>query len=89
MHQFGLNSTVGLTGGYMRTAGLSNNGVTNSKFGEGQFTQQIGRRLIVFASYSGTDQTSTSNLPTNALGQLLQTVSFGVGYSPRETHIRQ
>jgi hypothetical protein len=88
-HQFGLNTTVGLTGGYMRTAGLTNNGVTNSKFGGGQFTRQIGRRLIVFASYSGIDQTSTSILPINALGQLLQTVSFGVGYSPRETHIRQ
>lgn len=87
-HQFGLNTTVGLTGGYMRTAGLSNNGITYSKFGGAQLTRQIGRRLIVFASYSGINQTSTSNLPTNALGQLLQVVSFGVGYSPRETHIR-
>jgi hypothetical protein len=88
-HQFGLNATIGLTGGYVRIAGLTNNGVTNSKFGGAQFTRQIGRSLIVFANYTGIDQTSTSNLPTNALGQLLQVVGFGVGYSPRETHIRQ
>jgi hypothetical protein len=87
--QFGLNSTIGLTGGFARTEGLNNNGVTNSKFGGAQFTRQIGRSLIVFANYTGIDQTSTSNLPTNALGQLLQVVGFGVGYSPRETHIRQ
>lgn len=87
--QFGLNSTLGLTGGYSRTAGLTNNGVTNSKFGEAQFTRQIGRRLIVFANYTGIDQTSTSNLPTNALGQLLQVIGFGVGYSPRQTNRRQ
>jgi hypothetical protein len=88
-HQFGLNTTVGLTGGYMRTAGLTNNGVTNNTFGGAQFTRQLGRKFIVFASYTGTDQTSTSNLPTNALGQLLQVVSFGVGYSPRQINRRQ
>jgi hypothetical protein len=88
-HRFGMNATIGLTGGYERTAGLTNNGVTNSKFGEAQFTRQIGRGLNVFANYTGTDQTSTSNLPTNALGQLLQVIGFGIGYSPREKHIRR
>ncbi len=88
-HQFGLNTIVGLTGGYMRTAGLTNNGVTNNKFGGAQFTRQMGRGLNVFANYTGIDQTSTSNLPTNALGQLLQVIGFGIGYSPREKHIRR
>jgi hypothetical protein len=88
-HQFGINSTLGMTGGYERTSGLSQNGVTNSRFGGAQFTRQIGRKFVVFASYTGIDQTSTSNLPTNALGQLLQVIGFGIGYSPRETHIRQ
>lgn len=87
--QFGLNLTIGLTGGYNRTAGLSNNGTTDATFGGAQGTWRIGQNFIVFANYTGTDQSSTSALPTNALSQLLQTVGFGIGYSPRLKHVRQ
>jgi len=100
LHEFGTNLTIGLTGGYLRTAGLSNNGltttaglntggVTDSTFGGAQATWRFGRNIIVFANYTGTDQWSTSALPANAINQLLQVVGFGVGYSPRDTHLRQ
>ena len=88
-HEFGTNLTVGLTGGYQRTAGLNNNGVTGNKYGGAQATRRFGRNLIVFASYTGTDQSTTSILPTNALSQLLQVIGFGIGYSPRDAHLRQ
>ena len=87
--EFGRNLTMGLTAGYNRTSGLNNNGVTIAKYGGAQATWRLGRKMIVFANYTGTDQTSSSTLPTNALGQLLQVISFGVGYSPRQTIQRQ
>jgi hypothetical protein len=87
--EFGRNLTMGLTAGYVRTLGLNNNGVTIAKYGGAQATWRLGRNMIVFANYTGTDQTSSSTLPTNALGQLVQVIGFGIGYSPREKHIRQ
>ena len=57
---------------YQRTAGLNNNGTTDAKFGAAQATWRIGGNIIVFANYTGTDQWSTSPLPTNALNQLMQ-----------------
>jgi hypothetical protein len=87
--EFGRNLTMGLTAGYVRTLGLNNNGVTIAKYGGAQATWRLGRNVIVFANYTGTDQTSSSTLPTNALGQLVQVIGFGIGYSPREKHIRQ
>jgi hypothetical protein len=87
--EFGKNLTIGLTGGYQRTAGLNNNGVTSANYGGAEATWRIGRDIIVFANYTGTDQWSTSTLPANALNQLMQVVGFGIGYSPRETHFKQ
>ena len=88
-HDFGVNWSVGMSSGYERTSGLNNNGVTNAIFGGTQATWRVGRNLIVFANYSGTNQSSTVALPTNALNQLLQVVGFGFGYSPRVAHLRQ
>ena len=81
--QFGMNMTVDLTGGYQRTAGLNDSATISGKFGGAEATWRLGRNVIVFANYTGTDQSSTSTLPTNALGALMQTLGFGVGYSPR------
>lgn len=87
--QFGLNLTIGLTGGYERTAGLNSNGATQGIFGGMQGVWRVGRDIIVFANYTGTDQMSTSSLPTNALNQVLQTIGFGIGFSPRAKLFRQ
>jgi hypothetical protein len=87
--QLGINWNVGLTMGYSRTSGLDNNGSTNATFGGAQATWHASRNLIVFASYTGTNQSSSSALPTNALNQLWQVIGFGFGYSPRVAHLRQ
>ncbi len=97
---FGPNLVLGFTVGYQRTSGLNGSstnpvpalnttGVTDATFGGAQGTWRIGENFIVFANYTGTDQWSTSSLPTSALSQFQQILGFGVGYSPRVGHIRQ
>jgi len=88
-HQYGLNWTIGLTGGFQRTAGLNNNGVTDAVFGAAEGTWRIARNMIVFANYTADDQWSTSTLPTNSLNLLLNTIGFGIGYSPLPRRVRQ
>jgi hypothetical protein len=86
--EFGRNLNVGVEGSYRRTAGLLNNGVTNSKYGGAQARRRIGRYFSVYANYTAMDQSSSSALPSNALSQLIHVVGFGIEYSPRETHLR-
>jgi hypothetical protein len=85
----GTNVMIGLTGGYDHTAGMINNGATNTVIGGSQAIWQISRNIIAFVNYTGASQTTTSVLPSNAVNQVLQTVSFGVGFSPRITHLKQ
>jgi hypothetical protein len=89
MRKFGTKMTFELTGGYQRTSGLIQNGTTSGKYGAVQFSRQITRDLSAFASYSGTSQTTSSTLPTNALSGLMQVISFGIAYSPREIEFRR
>jgi len=86
--EFGRDLTVGVTANYMRTAGLENGGVTNAKYFGTQATRRVGRYISVFGNYTAIMQSSSSALNANALSGLLQVVSFGIGYSPRETHLR-
>lgn len=86
--EFDKNLTVGFTGSYLRTAGLNGNGVTNGKYGGVQASRRLGRYMSVFANYTAMDQSSSSTLFTNALNGLTQVIGFGIGYSPRETHLR-
>jgi hypothetical protein len=85
---FGKNLTIGLDGSYARMTGLQNNYATNARFGGAQVTKRLGRYFTAFASYTAEDQSSSSPLPANALSQLVQVVGFGIGYSPRETHLK-
>jgi hypothetical protein len=87
--EFGRNFTFALTGGYFRTDALNSLQQTDAKFGEAQASMRIGRNMIVFANYTGTDQTSNFALPTNVLNQLLQVVGFGIGYSFGEPNVTQ
>lgn len=80
--------TVGVLGSYSRTAGLINNGITTGKYGGVQATRRLGKYLTVFANYSALAQSSSSPLPSNTLGQLVQIVGFGFGYSPRPVSLR-
>lgn len=86
---FGKNLTIGLDGSYMRTSGLLNNGVTNAKYGGAQATRRLGRYLTVYANYTATAQSTSSLFPANTLSGLMQVVGFGIGYSSRETHLKQ
>jgi hypothetical protein len=79
--------TVGVEGGYRRTSGLINNGETNGKYGGVQTSRHLGRNFSVFASYTALDQSSSLALQTNVLNQLEQIVGFGIGYTPRRTHL--
>jgi hypothetical protein len=86
---FGKNLTVGLTGSYMRTAGLSNSGVTTGEYGGAQATRKLGRYFNVFASYTAVDQSSSLLNAPNVLNTLWQTIGFGIGYSPRELRLKK
>jgi hypothetical protein len=81
--------SVNLTGGYMRTSGLANQGDYDSKFGAAMATLRLSRYFTAFASYTGTDQSTPSSSSGNALSGLWQVASFGIGYSPREKHVNK
>jgi hypothetical protein len=93
--KFGRKLTIGLTGDFRRTAGLINDGETNSKYGAVQVTRSFGRHYSAFASYTAIDQSSSLNLSpgltlppqANILTNLLQVVGFGVSYTPQRTHL--
>lgn len=85
--EFKKKLTTGFTGGYMRTTGLSTQGTIDGKFGAAMVTWRLSRYFTAFASYTATDQSSSSLLPSNALNQTLQVISFGIGYSPREKRV--
>jgi hypothetical protein len=88
LHHFGPNFVLGITGGYQRTAAFNNKGVTNGVYGGTQGTWWLGSRMIVFANYTGTSQSSSSQLPGNVLNDMYNTISFGFGFSSREPRVR-
>ncbi len=87
--EFDKNLTIGITGSYMRTKGLSNNGVTNAEYGGIQASRRLGRYFSAFANYTAIDQSSSSALSGSVLKGLQQVIAFGIGYSPRETKLRK
>jgi len=88
---------INLTGGYMRTSGLANQGTSgvanqgeyDGKYGAAMATLRLSRYFTAFASYTGTDQSTPSSSSGNALSGLWQVASFGIGYSPREKHVNK
>jgi hypothetical protein len=88
--EFNKTLTIGFTGSYMRTVGLQANGVTNAKYGGVQASRRIGRYFNAFANYTAMDQSTSAALNPNVhiLSGLTQVFGFGIGYSPRETHLR-
>jgi len=85
--EFSKKVTTAFSGGYMRTVGLGTQGTIDGKFGAAMFTWRMSRFFTAFASYTADDQESSSSLPSNALNQTLQVISFGIGFSPREKHL--
>jgi hypothetical protein len=73
----------------VRTSGLIGNYTTNAKNGEVQATWRLGRYFNIFASYTAADQSSSIVNSATILNGLDQSLSFGIGYSPREVHLRK
>jgi hypothetical protein len=73
----------------MRTAGLNGNGLTNGKFAGVQASRQVGRYLSVFGNYTAVSQSSNLVSTANVLNNVFQSVSFGIGYSPREIRLEK
>jgi hypothetical protein len=72
--------------------------VTDAGYGGAQATRKLGRNFNVFASYSAIDQStnmqiSVPNTPLSSnatiLNGLNQVISFGIGYSPRDKHLKK
>jgi hypothetical protein len=80
----GKSLTLGFEGYYTRTSTLQGTGTTTGEVVGSQAGWRMGRYLSVFANYTVLDQSSSAALPGNALGSLYQTVSFGMGFSPRK-----
>jgi len=80
--------TLGFTTSYLRTSGLSSNGVTEAVYGSAQASRQFGRYLSFFANYTAIDQSTSSQLPGNAFTGLQQVIGFGIGYTPRKIELK-
>ena len=87
--KIGRSLNVELNGSYVRTSGLIGNYTTNAKNGEVQATWRLGRYFNIFASYTAADQSSSIVNSATILNGLDQSLSFGIGYSPREVHLRK
>jgi hypothetical protein len=86
--EFEKKLTTELTGGYMRTSGLSTQEKIDGKYGAAMATMRLSQHFIAFANYTASDQSTSYSLPTNALTGLWQVISFGIGYSPREKRVK-
>jgi hypothetical protein len=77
------------------TTNLGFSGDITAKYGAAQATRSLGRYFSAFASYTGAVQTQTSTAqllnvqtPANVLNGLWQVVSFGIGFTPPQIHLR-
>jgi hypothetical protein len=87
--RFGRKLEVSATGALVRTQRLKRDGVTYGRIGGVSATESLGRSIIVFASYSIVQQSSSAPLPANAITGLSNVVGFGIGYSPRQKRFRK
>jgi hypothetical protein len=79
--------TIGFEGSYRRTGGLADSGSITAKYGGAQATWRLNDDFTMFANYTAIDQSTSLMLQSNVLNQLQQFVGFGIGYSPRKTHV--
>ena len=86
---FGRKLTVGVTGSYLRSAGLNSSDAIHAEYGGVQATRALGRYFNVFANYTATNQASSLSNAPNVLNSLSQVIGFGIGYSPREKRFKK
>jgi hypothetical protein len=80
----GKSLSIGFVGDYTRTTTLQGTGVTSGEVAGAQASWRMGRYLSVFANYTVLDQSSSAALQGSALGSLYQSISVGMGFSPRQ-----
>ena len=77
-------TTVSATFGYQENSGLVvGSGSSSGIFAGVSAARRLGKLFSIATSYTATEQTASSQLPTNVLNGLLQGVSVSFGYSPR------
>jgi hypothetical protein len=102
--QFGHNVAsqliVEVAGGWRRTnalsslaslslpVGLGAQANYDATYGSAQATRKLGRNFSVYASYTGTEQSSSTQVSANVLSGLWQVIGFGIGYTPQPRHLR-
>lgn len=79
--QFHRDIVLEMNGGYRHSSELTSPWVVSGAYGGVQGTWRIGRNLSAFANYTATSQNSTQPVPSNVLEQLMQTFSFGIGFT--------
>ena len=78
------NYTVAVRFGYQETSGLATgSGSTSGYFLGASTSRRLGKLFSLGVTYTATQQTASSQLPSNTLNTLLQGVSVSLGYAPR------
>jgi hypothetical protein len=76
--------SVAVRFGYQETAGLqTGSGSASGYFAGASTSRRLGKLFSAGVTYTATQQTTSSQLPGNALNTLLQGVSVSIGYAPR------
>lgn len=78
---FGRTLNVEMTGGYRNTSELANQGNITGEYGGVQASWRMGKYVSAFANYTATSQSSSAQVPSNVLNQLMQVVSLGISFS--------
>ena len=87
---FGRDWSASATGNYTRTSGLSDQGITSTIYAGTQVSRRITSSLSAYASYSAQHQSLSQALTgTNAFNGLIQSVGFGITFSPRMNRLGQ
>jgi hypothetical protein len=79
--EFDRKYSVELSTGYFHNLDLARKETISSFLGGFQASTRMGRYLNLFVNYTATSQSSTGQVPSNVLSQLLQVVSCGISYT--------
>jgi hypothetical protein len=85
--EFSRKLEVGVQGSYRHTAGAASSGIITAAYGGVEATWRLNDDFTVFANYTAINQSTSAVLQSNVLNQFEQVVGFGIGYTPRRTHL--
>jgi hypothetical protein len=79
--------SIGLEGSYQRLKELENNEAISSEDVGVGLTRKLGRHFQANVNYMVINQAYGATLPSNVLSDIVQSFTFGFGYSPRQSRI--